>query len=71
MDNEERKKLLLAYENLLKRLDKAESWAIKNNLDWDDVKVNKYKVWRERDNIIKEIEFIIIYLITYSFIFYN
>ena len=58
MDNEERKKLLLGYENLLKRLDKAESWAINNNYMWDDVKDTKYKVWLERDKIIKEIEFI-------------
>lgn len=58
MDNIDRNKLLLEYQKLLGRLDKAETWAIEHNFNWDDVKKYKYKIWHERDNIIKEIEFI-------------
>ena len=58
MDNVDRNKLLLEYQKLLKRLDSAERWAIDNNFNWDDVKKYKFKIWHERDNIIKEIEFI-------------
>ena len=58
MDNVDRNKLLLEYQKLLKRLDSAERWAIDNNFNWDDVKKYKYKIWHERDNIIKEIEFV-------------
>ena len=58
MDNVDRNKLLLEYQKLLDRLDKAETWAIEHSFNWDDVKVYKYKIWHERDNIIKEIEFI-------------
>ena len=57
MDNVDRNKLLLEYQKLLKRLDSAEAWAIDNKFNWDDVKVYKYKIWLERDNIIKEIYF--------------
>ena len=55
MDNVDRNKLLLEYQKLLKRLDSAERWAIDNNFNWDDVKKYKFKIWHERDNIIKEI----------------
>ena len=58
MDNVDRNKLLLEYQKLLKRLDSAERWAIDNNFNWVDVKKYKYKIWLERDNIIKEIEFV-------------
>ena len=58
MDNVDRNKLLLEYQKLLKRLDSAENWAIDNSFNWDDVKKYKYKIWLERDNIIKEIEFV-------------
>ena len=58
MDNVDRNKLLLEYQKLLKRLDSAENWAIEHKFNWDDVKKYKYKIWHERDNIIKEIEFI-------------
>ena len=58
MDNIDRNKLLSEYQKLLNRLDSAENWAIDNNFNWDDVKKYKYKIWHERDNIIKEIEFI-------------
>ena len=58
MENIDRNKLLLEYQKLLKRLDSAERWAIDNNFNWDDVKKYKYKIWLERDNIIKEIEFV-------------
>ena len=58
MDNIDRNKLLSEYQKLLNRLDSAERWAIDNNFNWDDVKKYKFKIWHERDNIIKEIEFI-------------
>ena len=58
MDNVDRNKLLLEYQKLIKMLDSAERWAIDNNFNWDDVKKYKYKKWLERDNLIKEIEFI-------------
>ena len=58
MDNIDRNKLLLEYQKLLKRLDSAENWAIDNGFNWDDVKKHKYKIWHERANIIKEIEFV-------------
>ena len=58
MENVDRNKLLLEYQKLLNRLDSAENWAIDNNFNWDDVKKYKYKIWLERDNIIKEIEFV-------------
>ena len=51
-------KLLKEYEKLIDRLYKAEMWAIDNGLDWEDVKKYKPKIWEERRNIIKEIEFI-------------
>ena len=58
MDNIDRNKLLSEYQKLLNRLDSAERWAIDNNFNWDDVKKYKFKIWHERDNIIKEIEFV-------------
>ena len=58
MEKIDRNKLLNEYQKLLERLYKAESWAIDNNFNWDDVKKYKFKIWHERDNIIKEIEFI-------------
>ena len=58
MDNVDRNKLLLEYQKLLDRLSSAENWAIEHNFNWDDVKIYKYKIWHERDNIIKEIEFV-------------
>ena len=39
-------------------LEKAEKWASDNNYCWEFVKAHKYKIWHERDNIIKEIEFV-------------
>ena len=58
VNNVDRNKLLLEYQKLLNRLDSAENWAIEHNFNWDDVKVYKYKIRLERDNIIKEIEFV-------------
>ena len=58
MNNIDRNKLLLEYQRLLQRLDSAENWAIDNGFNWDDVKKYKYKICLERDNIIKEIEFV-------------
>lgn len=54
----ERDKFLKEYEKLIDRLYKAENWAKEHNFYWNDVKVYKYKIWLERDNIIKEIEFV-------------
>ena len=54
----ERDKLLGEYKKLIDRLYKAEKWASDNNYTWEFVKASKYKIWHERDNIIKEIEFI-------------
>ena len=54
----EKNKLLLEYEKLIDRLYKAEKWANDNNYEWEFVKAYKYKIWHERDNIIKEIEFV-------------
>ena len=54
----ERDKLIGEYEKLIERLEKAEKWASDNNYAWEFVKAHKYKIWHERDNIIKEIEFI-------------
>ena len=57
MNNIDRNKLLNEYQKLLNRLDSAENWAIKHKFDWNDVKAHKPKIWHERDNIIKQIEF--------------
>ena len=58
MENIDKHKLILDYEKAIERLYKAENWAISNGFNWDDVKKYKYKIWLERDNIIKEIEFV-------------
>lgn len=55
---EDRDKLISEYEKLIDRLYKAEKWANDNNYVWEFVKAHKYKIWHERDNIIKEIEFV-------------
>ena len=55
---EDRDKLISEYEKLIDRLEKAEKWANDNNYCWEFVKAHKYKIWHERDNIIKEIEFV-------------
>ena len=55
---EDRDKLISEYEKLIDRLYKAEKWANDKNYEWEFVKAYKYKIWHERDNIIKEIEFI-------------
>ena len=55
---EDRDKLISEYEKLIDRLEKAEKWADDNNYCWEFVKASKYKIWHERDNIKKEIEFV-------------
>ena len=55
---EDRDKLISEYEKLIDRLEKAEKWASDINYAWEFVKASKYKIWLERDNIIKEIEFV-------------
>ena len=57
MGDVDRNKLLLEYEELIDRLIRAEKWADDNNYTWEFVKASKYKIWHERDNIIKQIEF--------------
>ena len=54
----DRDKLISEYEKLIDRLYKAEKWANDNNYCWEFVKASRYKIWHERDNIIKEIEFV-------------
>ena len=54
----DRNKLLLKYQKLLNRLDNAEKWATEHGFSCEDVEVNKNKIWLERDNIIKDIEFV-------------
>ena len=51
-------RLISEYEKLIDRLYRAEKWASDNNCNWDYVKANKPKIWNERSNIIKEIEFV-------------
>ena len=55
---EDRDILISENEKLRNRLEKAEKWASDNNYAWEFVKAHKYKIWHERDNIIKEIEFV-------------
>ena len=55
---EDRDRLISEYEKLIDRLEKAEKWASDNNYAWEFVKASKYKIWHERNNIIKEIEFV-------------
>ena len=58
MGDVDRNKLLLEFEKLIDRLIRAEKWARDKNYTWEFVKASKYKIWHERDNIIKEIEFV-------------
>ena len=51
-------KLMGEYEKLIDRLYKAEKWAIDNGLNWEDIEKYKPKIYEERRNIIKNIEFI-------------
>ena len=46
------------YEKLIDRLCKAEKWAFDNGLNWEDIEKYKPKIYEERRNIIKDIEFI-------------
>ena len=55
----DRGKLIIEYQKLLERVDKASTW-IENSIykDWEEVKEEKYKVYHEWENLIKEIEWI-------------
>ena len=55
---EDKDKLINEYEKLIDRLEEAEKWASDNHYCSEFVKAHKYKIWHERDNIIKEIEFV-------------
>lgn len=55
----DRDKLIIEYQKLLERVDKANTW-IENSMykDWEEVKEEKYKVYHGWENIIKELEWI-------------
>lgn len=55
----DRDKLTIEYQKLLERLDKSNTW-LENSIykDWKEVEEEKYKIFHERDNIIKELEWI-------------
>ena len=49
--------LFKRYEELLNRLTKSEDWLTRNNYnDWEEVKVEDYKVYQLRKNLIMQIE---------------
>ena len=49
--------LFKRYEELLNRLTKSEEWLVRNNYnDWKEVKVEDYKVYQLRKNLIMQIE---------------
>ena len=49
--------LFKRYEELLNRLTKSEDWLIRNNYnEWEEVKVEDYKVYQLRKNLIMQIE---------------
>ena len=49
--------LFKRYEELLNRLTKSEDWLVRNNYnDWKEVKVEDYKVYQLRKNLIMQIE---------------
>lgn len=49
--------LFKRYEELLNRLTKSEDWLARNNYnDWEEVKVEDYKVYQLRKNLIMQIE---------------
>ena len=49
--------LFKRYEELLNRLAKSEDWLVKNNYnEWEEVKVEDFKVYQLRKNLIMQIE---------------
>ena len=49
--------LFKRYEELLDRLYKSEDWLIRNNYnEWEEVKVEDFKVYQLRKNLIMQIE---------------
>ena len=49
--------LFKRYEELLNRLTKSEDWLVRHNYnDWKEVKVEDYKVYQLRKNLIMQIE---------------
>ena len=49
--------LIKRYEELLNRLDKSEDWLVRNNyINWEEVKVEDFKVYQLRKNLIMQIE---------------
>ena len=49
--------LIKRYEELLNRLDKSEEWLIKNNnITWEEVKKEDFKIYQLRKNLLMQIE---------------
>lgn len=49
--------LFKRYDELLNRLAKSEDWLVRNNYnDWEEVKVEDFKVYQLRKNLIMQIE---------------
>ena len=49
--------LFKRYEELLDRLAKSEDWLVRNNYNnWEEVKVEDFKVYQLRKNLIMQIE---------------
>ena len=49
--------LFKRYEELLDRLYKSEDWLVRNNYnEWEKVKVEDFKVYQLRKNLIMQIE---------------
>ena len=49
--------LFKRYEELLDRLYKSDEWLVKNNYnEWEEVKVEDFKVYQLRKNLIMQIE---------------
>lgn len=56
MNNIDRNKLLLEYEELIDKLVMAEKWAKDNSFDWESVRASNYNIWLRRQNIINGIK---------------
>ena len=49
--------LFKRYEELLDRLYKSDEWLVRNNYnEWEEVKVEDFKVYQLRRNLIMQIE---------------
>ena len=51
--------LFKRYQELLSRLCKSDEWLIRNNYnEWEEVRIEDFKVYQLRKNIIMQIEYI-------------